>query len=173
MAAGAKAASTANGAHPPSKPFELAITLPQSPGTRIHLHITVLASSLMLFLTSASMEGAPAGAAMGSFVYAMPDVSLRSASLSRVDPNIRPQRYNPSQPLSTPLYTLPSSLDFTTRIANVLARKASMPCYVGSSVNLSSAAVGGSVEEEMEAFRLIVEVAMRAIERSNLARKAD
>jgi hypothetical protein len=76
------------------------------------------------------------------------------------------QRYNPTQPLSTPLYTLPSSLDFTTRMAKVLARKTSMPCYVGSSVNLSSAAGGGTVEEELEAFRLVVNVVMRAVERS-------
>lgn len=74
MAADAKPAPAVNGTHPPSKPFELAITLPQSPGTRIHLHITVLASSLMLFLTSASMDAGQASAAMGSFVYAMPDV---------------------------------------------------------------------------------------------------
>ena len=68
--------------------------------------------------------------------------------------------------MSTPLYTLPSSLDFTTRMAKVLARKTSMPCYVGSSVDLSSAAGGGSVEEETEAFKLIVQVVMKAVERS-------
>ena len=71
--------------------------------------------------------------------------------------------------MSTPLYTLPSSLDFTTRMAKVLARKTSMPCYVGSSINLSSAAGGGSVEEEMEAFQLIVQVVMIAVERSHQA----
>ena len=46
-----------------------------------------------------------------------------------------------------------------------------MPCYVGSSVNLTSAAGGGTVDEEMEAFRLIVDVAMRAVERSQSARE--
>jgi hypothetical protein len=51
-------------------------------------------------------------------------------------------------------------------MAKVLARKTSMPCYVGSSVNLSSAAGGGTVDEEMEAFRLIVDVVMKAVERS-------
>ena len=73
MAAGAKAAPAVNGTYAPSKPFELAITLPQSPGTKIFLHITILASSLMMFMTSASMDATPSAAAMGSFVYAMPD----------------------------------------------------------------------------------------------------
>ena len=55
-------------------------------------------------------------------------------------------------------------------MAKVLARKTCMPCYVGSSINLSTAAGGGSVDEEMEAFRLVVEVAMKAVERTNAAR---
>ena len=68
------------------------------------------------------------------------------------------QRYNPSLPLSTPLYTVPSSLDFTTRMAKTLVRKTGKQCYVGSSVNLSSDVGGGTVEEEMAAFRAVVEV---------------
>lgn len=68
--------------------------------------------------------------------------------------------------MSTPLYTLPSSLDFTTRMAKILARKTKIPCYVGSSINLGTAAGGGTVEEEMEAFRLIVDVAMKGVEKS-------
>ena len=82
------------------------------------------------------------------------------------------QRYNPSQPLSTPLYTLPSSLDFTTRMAKVLARKTKLPCYVGSSINLSGAAGGGTVDEEMEAFRAIVEVVTAGVERAGNNRRA-
>ncbi len=68
------------------------------------------------------------------------------------------QRYNPTQPLSTPLYTIPSSLDFTTRMAKVLVRKTGLVCYVGGSINLTGSAGGGSVEEEMEAFRAVVGV---------------
>ena len=75
MAAGGNAAPVTNGTHAFSKPIELAIGLPHRLGTRIHLHLTILASSVMLFLTSASMDAGQAGAAMGSFVYAMPDVS--------------------------------------------------------------------------------------------------
>jgi len=60
--------------------------------------------------------------------------------------------------MSTPLYSLPSSLDFTTRIAKLLVRRTQKLCYVGGSINLANAAGGGTVEEEMEAFRAIVGV---------------
>ena len=76
MAANAAATVVTNGTHIVNKPVELAISLPHSPGTKIHLHLTILATSLMLFLTSTSMESGPGGAAMSSFVYAMPDVRV-------------------------------------------------------------------------------------------------
>jgi len=76
------------------------------------------------------------------------------------------QRYNPSTPLSTPLYTLPSSLDFADRLAKTLARRTNMPVQVGSSVNFSSAGNGGSVEEEMEAFRQLVTVVLSEVEKA-------
>lgn len=60
--------------------------------------------------------------------------------------------------MSTPLYTLPSSLDFATRLAKLLVRKTQRVCYVGSSINLTGSAGGGSVDEEMAAFRAIVDV---------------
>lgn len=74
MAAGSKSAPVTNGTHPSGQPVELAISLVRSPGTKIHLHLTILASSIVLFLTSAAMDAGQTGAAMGSFVYAMPDV---------------------------------------------------------------------------------------------------
>ena len=83
MAAGAKTGPTTNGTHASGKPVELAISLPHNPGTRIHLHLTVLASSVMLFLTSSSIEAGQSGAAMGSFVYAMPDVCISNRILRR------------------------------------------------------------------------------------------
>lgn len=75
------------------------------------------------------------------------------------------QRYNPSQPLSTPLYTLPSSLDFATRLAKVLARKTGRAVHVGSSVSFAGAAGGGTVEEEMDGFRRIVDVVTTEVDR--------
>lgn len=76
MAAGATSTPIANGTHASSKPLQLSIALPHSPGTRIYIHLTVLATTLMLFLTSSSAEAGPGNANMGSFVYAMPDVRL-------------------------------------------------------------------------------------------------
>ena len=67
--------------------------------------------------------------------------------------------------MSTTMYSQPSTLDFTTRMAKVLARKAKMPCYVGNSIDLHAAAGGGSVEEEMEVFRAIIGVVTEALER--------
>lgn len=65
--------------------------------------------------------------------------------------------------MSTVLYSMPSSVDFTTRIAKVLVRRLQRLCYVGSSVNLSSAMGSGSVEEEMEAFRAIVDIVCKQL----------
>lgn len=65
--------------------------------------------------------------------------------------------------MSTVLYSMPSSVDFTTRVAKVLVRRLQKACYVGSSVNLSGAMGGGSVNEEMEAFRAIVDVVCKQV----------
>ncbi len=74
MTAGAKPAPAPKGTESTVKSIELAINLPHNPGTRIHLRLDVFASSVMLFLTSAIAEGGLGSAALGSFVYAMPDV---------------------------------------------------------------------------------------------------
>ncbi len=74
MAAGAKSAKAVNGTETSNKPIELAISLPHNPGTRIHLHLTISKSTIVLFATSASLDSGHNGAALGSFVYAMPDV---------------------------------------------------------------------------------------------------
>lgn len=73
------------------------------------------------------------------------------------------QRNNPSDPLSTPLFTPPNTLDFTTRMAKVLARKLDKPVYVGNSMSFASAGMGGTVEEEMEGFKRVVEVVVRLV----------
>ncbi|KAF2209208.1 hypothetical protein CERZMDRAFT_91420 [Cercospora zeae-maydis SCOH1-5] len=140
--------TTVNGtSSSPSKPLQLAIDLPRSPGLKLNLHLTILANSILLFLTSTTSDTTSSSSSavqMGSFIYALPD------------------RYNPSQPLSTALYTATSSQDFTTRMAKVLAKKLGKPCYVSSSVNLSGVVGGGPVEEEMEAFRVVVETVVKA-----------
>lgn len=75
MAAGAKEAPTTNGTQPPNKAIELAIGLRHNPGTRVHLRLDISSSSILLFLTTATIDGGQGNTALGSFVYAMPDVS--------------------------------------------------------------------------------------------------
>lgn len=74
------------------------------------------------------------------------------------------QKYNPSQPLSTPLCTVEPTLEFTTRLARLLARKTQLPTYVGNSISFASTGLGGTVEEEMEAFKKVVEVVVSKLQ---------
>ncbi len=76
------------------------------------------------------------------------------------------QRMNSGQTLSTPLYTYESSVEFTTRLAKLLARKVGRPIYVGNSISFASAGMGGTVEEEMEGFKKVVEVVMEEVQKS-------
>lgn len=76
------------------------------------------------------------------------------------------QRLNPGQALSSALYTYESSLEFTTRLAKLLARKSGRPVYVGNCVSFASAGMGGTVEEEMEGFKKVVEVVMEEFNKS-------
>ena len=73
---------------------------------------------------------------------------------------------NSGQTLSTPLYTYESSVEFTTRLAKLLARKVGRPIYVGNSISFASAGMGGTVEEEMEGFKKVVEVVMEEVQKS-------
>ena len=76
---------------------------------------------------------------------------------------------NPGQTLSTPLYTYESSLDFTSRLAKLLARKVGRPVYVGNSISFASAGMGGTVEEEIEGFKKVVEVVLDEFHKSQPA----
>lgn len=70
------------------------------------------------------------------------------------------QKYNPNQPLSTTIYSEEPTLEFTTRLAKILAKKTKMPVYVGNSISLANTGLGGTMEEEMEAFKQVVTVAL-------------
>ncbi|KAJ4373375.1 hypothetical protein N0V83_003670 [Neocucurbitaria cava] len=80
-----------------------------------------------------------------------------------------PNRASPAETLSTPLYTHSGTLDFTTRLSKVLARKVGKPVYVGNSTSFASAGMGGTVEEEMEGFRRVVEVVMDLLDKEKQA----
>ncbi|KAK0752118.1 hypothetical protein B0T18DRAFT_319383 [Schizothecium vesticola] len=118
-------------------PIQLSLPLPRSLDTRIYLQLTIRAKSITLFVTTASSEEAGAPTPLGSFVYAIPD------------------RYNPSQPLSTPLNTVEPTIEFTTRLAKLVAKKSQLPTYVANSVSFMGAGLGGSVEEELETFKQV------------------
>lgn len=64
------------------------------------------------------------------------------------------QRLSPdSPPVSTALYAIPSSIEFATRIAKIIAKRTKKPTYVGCSVVLERA----TVDEEMEAMQAAVD----------------
>lgn len=73
------------------------------------------------------------------------------------------QRFNSSQPLATSLFPHEPTLEFTTRMAKLLARKADLPVYVTNSISFVNAGMGGTVEEEMEAFKNIAEAVLARI----------
>ena len=45
-------------------------------------------------------------------------------------------------------------------MAKLIARKTQLPVYVSNSISFEDAGMGGTVEEEMEAFKGIVEVVL-------------
>lgn len=57
-------------------------------------------------------------------------------------------------------------------MARLLARKTDLPIYVSNSMSFANAGMGGTVEEEMEAFRNIVEVVLEEIRRAGAGAKA-
>ncbi|KAI5867176.1 hypothetical protein GGS23DRAFT_547196 [Durotheca rogersii] len=123
-------------------PIQLSLPLPRSLDTRIHMRLDITSKVIVIFLTTKSVDEEPGAAPLGSFVYALPN------------------KYNPSQPLSTAIYSVEATLEFTTRLAKILAKKTHMPVYVANSISLASTGLGGTVEEEMEAFRSVVDVAL-------------
>ncbi|OIW29686.1 hypothetical protein CONLIGDRAFT_680514 [Coniochaeta ligniaria NRRL 30616] len=119
--------------------IQVSVPLPHSIDSRIYLHLTARSKYVMLLVTTAGAEEVGIATPLGSFVYALPD------------------RFNPNQPLSTPLFTVEPTIEFTTRLAKLLARKTGLPAYVGNSLSLASTGLGGTVEEEMDAFKAVVE----------------
>ncbi|KAI0021885.1 hypothetical protein F4780DRAFT_253666 [Xylariomycetidae sp. FL0641] len=125
---------------------QLSFPLPRSMDTKLHLRLTIKSKVILLFLTTVSPEETDKPAPMGSFVYSLPD------------------RYNPNQPLCTTIYSVEATLEFTTRLARILAKKTQMPVYVANSISFASTGLGGTVEEEMEAFKKVVEVTLSKLQ---------
>ncbi|MCJ1439189.1 hypothetical protein MMC27_008580 [Xylographa pallens] len=120
---------------PSSNPAKhIALSLPRSPHTTLHIRLTRLETSTLVFLTTTDYATSASSSALGSFVYAMPN------------------RLNSSDPLSTALFPVPSSIDFATRVAKILARKTGKPTYVGCSATFG----GATVEEEVEGVKAAI-----------------
>ena len=138
-------------------PTAFSLPLRLTPHTTLHLQLTSLANANMIFLTTTSLSGSSSVSALGSFVYAMPDVrSITTLFLFLPsDPSLMiDQRLSPTAPpLSTPLYALPSTIEFCTRVAKIIAKRTKKPSYVGCSVSLE----GATVEEEMEAMQVAID----------------
>lgn len=81
---------------------------------------------------------------------------------------VKHQRYDDKQPLATTIFPHEPTLEFTTRMAKLLARKLHLPVYVTNSISFVNAGMGGTVEEEMEAFKHIVHVVVPKIRDAGL-----
>ena len=57
-------------------PTERSIPLRLSPNTTLHIQLTILATSTLILLTTRSQSSSSSNSALGSFVYAMPNVPL-------------------------------------------------------------------------------------------------
>ncbi|EQL02829.1 hypothetical protein OCS_01467 [Ophiocordyceps sinensis CO18] len=128
-----------------AEPVRLSIPLPRSLDTRVYLRLSTQTKAIVLSLTTASQDELAAPKAMGSFVYALPN------------------RFDAQQPLSTTLFSHEPTVEFTTRLAKLIARRAQLPAYVTNSMSFADAGMGGTVEEEMEAFRGIVDVVLERL----------
>lgn len=126
---------------PAYKPQEISFPLPKALHTTAHVHLTILETCVTIFLATTT-PGEPGGSLkpMGSFIYAMPD------------------RHSPRSVISTVLYSSPSTEEYTSRVAKILARRMSLPVYVGCSID--PRALELAVEEEMEGLSKLVEVIM-------------
>ena len=60
--------------HRSNGPIGLSFPLPKAPDTRIHLLLTIQATSILLFLTTTLNGDIATAPPLGSFVYALPDV---------------------------------------------------------------------------------------------------
>ncbi|KAF7559845.1 hypothetical protein G7046_g4308 [Stylonectria norvegica] len=135
-----------------STTVQLSVPVPHSFDTRIYIRLSTRAKAVVLFLTTAAHDDVGSATSLGSFVYALPN------------------RYNSSDPLSTTLYSSESSIEFTARMAKLLARRTQLPVYVSNSMSFADAGMGGTVEEEMEAFKTIVGVVLEKLQKPGLGR---
>ncbi|CAK96214.1 uncharacterized protein An01g13450 [Aspergillus niger] len=69
---------------------------------------------------------------------------------------------DPKNVISTTIYSVPGSVEYTARIAKILARRLKTPVYVGGSIEPTT--MGVMAEEEIEGVKRIVEVIVKGWE---------
>ncbi|MCJ1440186.1 MAG: hypothetical protein MMC23_000669 [Stictis urceolatum] len=127
------------------KPKDISLPLPLTPHTTLHIKLSLLEKNTVVFLTSTDYSTSGTSSPLGSFVYAMPN------------------RLDQSNSFCTALITVPSSIEFATRVGKILARRTGKPTYVGCSVGLG----GASVEEEVEGIKAVVGAIVEEAARSS------
>lgn len=69
-------------------PIQISFPLPKAPETNIHLHLTINKVSILLFLTTALNGNTSTAPPLGSFVYALPNVSNSFLTFSLLRANM-------------------------------------------------------------------------------------
>jgi hypothetical protein len=139
--------------------------LPKSLDTRVHVRLITKSKVLIVHLTTVSAEDNGNAVPLGSMVYALPDVSNHNVTSIVSTPGLNGlQRFNPNTPISTPIYKEEPTFDFATRIAKILVKKTQMHVYVSNSISLANTGLGGTFEEEMEAFKKVAEVTLAKLQ---------
>jgi hypothetical protein len=72
------------------------------------------------------------------------------------------QRTSSNSTIATTIYTSASSIEYTTRVAKIVARRTKKPVYVACSIDPNG--LGLQVEEEMEGLRKIVDLIVEKFE---------
>ena len=67
--------------HQAKAPESLVVSVPNLPHTTLHVQITRLETSNMIFLTTSDDSSSNSPSSLGSFVYSMPNVSSMRRSL--------------------------------------------------------------------------------------------
>lgn len=70
--------------------------------------------------------------------------------------------------MSTPLVTVEATVEFTSRLAKLVARKTRRPTYVANSISFANAGLGGTVEEETDAYKAVAELVLAKLPRAEV-----
>jgi hypothetical protein len=142
------------------KPREFSFPLPNAPQTKVFLSVTAYDHAVVVFL-SAAADGATPPSNMGSFIYALPNAS--PPPISHLT-NPLQQRDPAAMPLSAPLFEELETMDFATRLAKAVAKRAERPAYVTSAISLTNVGGKHDAADDVAAFRTVIDAIMAAVE---------